>query len=442
MRPNFQILRVEPEIEPEVPMAVTFLTDRFIRSIQPRGGRLEYWDSVVGGLVLRVSSQAKTWSFAYSSPEDTDAHGNHRRRRVTLGTFPRLGLAEARLQASTLREKVQAGEDPVPKKTEPKPRGVIFADLAADYLERYAKPKKTTWRTDAWAMRTIWVPAFGTRKVDSLTVKDIRLVLEEIMKRGPTTANRVHGILRKALTWGVLHHDLASNPARLIPTLHKGLPRERVLSPDEVRRIWHAFQIDPNPAAVYFPLRLVTAQRAAQLGRLNASNLVRDGADLWWNVPAAMTKTRKPYRIYLSPLAQELLAPFKPNPAGWYFRHFARRMENGGMVDELTKRIRRVSGVEHWQPRDLRRTAATWMAQRGVPRFVLKRVLGHADSDITAVYDLYTYDKEVKQAVLTLESAIREAIGEAPALPTAPPEALEKPAHSEADSPSFLDLYP
>ncbi|MDX1997129.1 MAG: integrase family protein, partial [Thermoanaerobaculia bacterium] len=409
-------------------MAVTFLTDRLIRSIQPREGRLEYWDSVVVGLVLRASTQAKTWSFAYSSPEDTDAHGNHRRRRVTLGTFPQLGLAEARLQASTLREKVQAGEDPVPKKAEPKPRGVMFADLAADYLERYAKPRKTTWKTDAWAMKTIWIPAFGNRKVDSLTVKDIRLVLEEIMKRGPTTANRVHGILRKALTWGVLHHDLATNPARLIPTLHKGLPRERVLSADEVRRIWHACRIDSNPAAVYLPLRLATAQRAAQIGRLNANHLVQDGADLWWNVPAAMTKTRKPYRTFLSPLAQELLAPFRPSPAGWYFKHFAHRMETGGMVDELTKRIRRVSGVENWQPRDLRRTAATWMAQRGVPRFILKRVLGHADRDITAVYDLYTYDKEVKEAVLILEKAIREAIGEAPAPPVTSPQTLEAPA--------------
>lgn len=47
---------------------------------------------------------------------------------------------------------------------------------------------------------------------------------------------------------------------------------------------------------------------------------------------------------------------------------------------------------------DLRRTAATWMARGGVSRFIVKRVLGHADHEITAVYDLYSYDKEVKEA--------------------------------------------
>jgi hypothetical protein len=43
------------------------------------------------------------------------------------------------------------------------------------------------------------------------------------------------------------------------------------------------------------------------------------------------------------------------------------------------------------------------MAQLGVSNFITKRALGHADREITAVYDRYSYDKEVKAAVLLLE---------------------------------------
>jgi hypothetical protein len=61
------------------------------------------------------------------------------------------------------------------------------------------------------------------------------------------------------------------------------------------------------------------------------------------------------------------------------------------------------------------------MARGGVPQFIVKRVLDHADRDITAVYDLYSYDREVEAAVLTLERAIREAIGEVEPAPVSFP---------------------
>ena len=48
---------------------------------------------------------------------------------------------------------------------------------------------------------------------------------------------------------------------------------------------------------------------------------------------------------------------------------------------------------------DLRRSAATYMVRLGVPRLVVARVLGHADSDVTGRYDVHAYDREKRAAL-------------------------------------------
>jgi integrase len=60
-------------------------------------------------------------------------------------------------------------------------------------------------------------------------------------------------------------------------------------------------------------------------------------------------------------------------------------------------------------PHDLRRTAASNMTSMGISRLVVKKVLNHAEPDITAVYDRHSYDPE-KRAALDTWRARLEAI--------------------------------
>jgi integrase len=52
-----------------------------------------------------------------------------------------------------------------------------------------------------------------------------------------------------------------------------------------------------------------------------------------------------------------------------------------------------------WHLHDLRRTAATNMAKLGVDRVVIAKVLNHAESEVTAVYDRHRYDAEKRRAL-------------------------------------------
>ena len=65
-------------------------------------------------------------------------------------------------------------------------------------------------------------------------------------------------------------------------------------------------------------------------------------------------------------------------------------------------------GVEHFTPDDLRRTAATFMAESGEPDAVIDAILNHVKQGVIKVYNQYRYDKE-KQAAL--ESWARKLTG-------------------------------
>lgn len=57
--------------------------------------------------------------------------------------------------------------------------------------------------------------------------------------------------------------------------------------------------------------------------------------------------------------------------------------------------------LEPWTPHDLRRTVATRLAEQlGVGgEQLIKRVLGHADGSVTAIYNRYGYVKEMRAAL-------------------------------------------
>jgi integrase len=73
-----------------------------------------------------------------------------------------------------------------------------------------------------------------------------------------------------------------------------------------------------------------------------------------------------------------------------------------GMLHNACERSRENAGIGDYSPHDLRRTAATTMAELGVPRFITERVSNHTDRTVTSDYDRYSYRKEEMAAVIKL----------------------------------------
>src|SRR5215218_5291681 len=93
------------------------LTDTKLRAIKATGRRHEHPDR--GGLVLRVSAKgATTWTMSYRVRGQGEAGGERvarlasAKRRLTLGDYPSVGLAEARARAAEAKRVARAGVDP------------------------------------------------------------------------------------------------------------------------------------------------------------------------------------------------------------------------------------------------------------------------------------------------------------------------------------------
>src|SRR5690349_13148476 len=87
-------------------MSANKLNDVQIRQLKPTGRRADLWDSVIPGLVLRVSQRGtRTFVFWYRTP-------GGKSHRLMLGRYPLLTLSQAREKAAEARRQVADGKDP------------------------------------------------------------------------------------------------------------------------------------------------------------------------------------------------------------------------------------------------------------------------------------------------------------------------------------------
>jgi integrase len=418
------------------------LTDRQIRAIKsPAVGRVELVDSLARGLTIRVTARGvRTWVVRYVK--------DGRQRRHTLGHYPAVTLADARRLAERLRGDLAHDRDPAAERAAARLQAAAadtFADLARLYVEKHAKAHKRSWREDDRIIRTELLPRWRHHRVRELRRADIRAVVERIGDRAPIMANRTLAVVSRMLNWALERDWIEANPAYRISRPGKEQSRDRVLSPSELRELWVALGETERrddlgrPVArlsatlnAAFRMRLLTAQRGGEVFQMRWADV--DIASGWWSIPGELTKNREPHRVPLVGAAWALLAELlaaAPAKAVWVFggeagRNVAHRGKkaasflcrgDGHIQTARSRNLRRprfLAGLSFaFRGHDLRRTAASGMAEAGVPREHISRVLNHVDSGprATRVYDRYAYDREKRRALEAWERLLDAQCG-------------------------------
>lgn len=372
-------------------MARKRLTIRFIDSVKPpKAGRVEYWDAGTPGFGLRVSdSGRKTWVLMY----------RHRRRlrRLTLGTYPALSLAGARDKAKAALRQVADGTDPAEAKKVDR-HADTFSDLAEQYIDRYAKDRKRSWKEDRRALDRDLLPRFGNRKASDIKRREVIDCLEAIKARGaPVLANRTLEIIRRIYNWGIGQEIIEANPCTRIEPPGAKVSRDRVLNDDEIRAIWVTLDQRPLSIAARFRLMFLTAQRPGEVRHLRWQDV--DRAAGWWTVPGESTKNRLTHRVPLSAQALEVLDQLgRSGGDEWVFPSPTISGPIRSNAKAL-KRIREASEVQFWA-HDIRRTVASRLTgDLGVSRLTVSKILNHVETGITATYDRHSYDQEKRHAL-------------------------------------------
>src|SRR5438128_709576 len=197
---------------------------------------------------------------------------NGRLRRLTIGTYPPLTLADAREEAREALRKAAKDQDPAAEKKK-KRLAETFGELAADYIERYAKaprkvnggtvidangepvPKKKTWAEDDRVLR-VYFKSLANMKAAQVRRADIRSVLNEIAKTAPIQANRALAVVRKMFNWAVAEDIIETSPCTHIPRPGEENQRDRTLSEEEIKKVWKALNDDGTALAASMKLRL------------------------------------------------------------------------------------------------------------------------------------------------------------------------------------------
>lgn len=391
-----------------------FLTDRRIRSLKAEGdNRAELMDGAVPGLGIRVSPTGrKSWFLRYGPQEA--------RRRIVLGPYPALSLDAARNKARELVAGVKMSDrDPLAEREAARAarrqaETATFEALAAFYLEEHAKRRKRLrgWQEDERKLRVEVLPVWGSRPAAEIRRADVRSLLERIAEeRGGVCANRTRALLSKVFSFGIEKERIEANPVYGVKKLYEEKPRERVLTEEELSLLWPFLdRLQPTVAAAW-RLILLTAQRPGEVLAMRWRDLERDSRGWWWNLPAELTKTHRAHRVPLSPQALAVVEALRPltESTGWVL---ASRADGKRLtwLSHSSARLREWSGLDHFTPHDLRRTAATWLGRHGVRPDTIDQLLNHAAGRISRTYNRAGYDAEKRQAVIVLGDLVDGAL--------------------------------
>ncbi|MEW8658462.1 MAG: integrase arm-type DNA-binding domain-containing protein [Candidatus Thiodiazotropha endolucinida] len=386
-------------------------TDRKIKNLKPKQERYEIWEG--NGLGVRVTPKGvKSWVFMYRY--------QGKARRMTLGRYPKMTVAEAHSEHGKALVSLEKGIDPseveVEKRRQDR-RAPTVKLLVDEYIEKWAKPRKRSWEKDQSTLDRDVVTEWGKRKAKDITRRDVVILLDGIVERGaPIQANRTLAVIRKMFNFAVSRDIVPSNPCLQVKAPASENQRDRVLSAEEIKLLWDALtKVDRKPGddqemrvtmakgtALALQFQLLTAQRKGEVAAAEWSEIDLEGK--LWTIPAEKSKNKLPHRVPLSPQAVSLLEQIKkeskesiwlfPSPRGQGKHHI---LETA--IDHAARLNQEAIGIDHWVPHDLRRTAASMMTSIGISRLVVSRILNHVESGITAVYDRHSYDNEKRKAL-------------------------------------------
>lgn len=360
----------------------------------PEKGQVDWFDERTTGFGLRLSAAGrKSWFVMYR-------HAG-RLRRYTLGSYPALGLADAREKAKELLHRAAMGEDPATEKSIN--RGApTFGEMAEEYIEKYAKQRKRSWEEDRRILDYDLLPRWKNVKAQDIKRRDVIALLDEIARRAPIQANRTLALIRKLYNWGIGRDLVEANPCSQVKAPSKENRKDRVLTEEEIRVFWATLATASMTELVRLclKLQLVTAQRKGEIVIAEWSEF--DLKAGWWTIPADKAKNGFTHRVPLSSLTLKILEQIRTlsGESRWLFP--SARTDKAILdtsVDHALKKCMALFGLAEFTPHDLRRTAASHMTGLGVSRLTVSKILNHVESGITAVYDRHSYDSEKRQAL-------------------------------------------
>ncbi|WP_153715794.1 tyrosine-type recombinase/integrase [Eikenella corrodens] len=401
------------------------LNDRQIKNAKPTdtGKKAKLFDG--GGLYLEVTpAGGKIFRLKYRI--------DGKEKSLTIGKYPTVSLSEARQEVENARRMLAQGQDPAAAKQQAKQerRAALLNPFAAlprrwhtDNLHRW-KPNHAErimryFETDVF-------PLIGEIPIDSITVGQIKQVLDRITARGVSnTAEKVREWIGAVFDYAAMLEVTDRNPARALrkyiakqpPKNRAALPREELT--EFYRRLILA-EIDPANKIALLLLMLVFVRNTELRGGQWAEV---DFAAAQWVIPAERMKHEKtapkpPHTVPLSDWALELLRELHGLTGNTPYLFPSRTKQNGHISENTLGKIMNGMGYKGIAtPHGFRSLASSILNEQGYNPDAIERQLAHEESNrIRAAYNRAEYLAERREMMQWYSDYLRERYRQAQSL--------------------------
>ncbi len=288
------------------------------------------------GLAVRVSQGGtKTFTLTYGSP----------RKRLTLGRFAIISLAQAREKARQLLAHRTLHGD--------RPPALTFEEALTLFLRVHCAEhnRPSTALETERLLRRHFLPTLGKRTLQEIATSDI-LRITDGMLGTPSEANHAFTAARTMFRWATTRRYIPHSPMEGLKLPAKARPRSRVLTPQELRLAF-AYGRQTGVYGQIVRLLILTGQRVGQITNLRPEFI--NGDTITW--PAEYMKGSREHTIPIGTLTQAELAIFSMPCAfkNWSTAHTS---------------FLKATGLPHFTRHDLRRSWSTVMAEWTPPHLL------------------------------------------------------------------------
>jgi integrase len=377
----------------------------------------DYFDAAFSGLHITVGPKRKTWRYM--------VRPQGKAQRIKLGYFPEMSIDAARKAAEKVDERLNAGLPAVEPTAAPvlhprSPAGLLTLGGLVDKYEQRMREKHPDGgaRSLSENLRVVRnnlgehlnLPARSFTKADLIKIRD-----DIAEGRGPgrkvpgkpalVTSRRFLAYLGPIMRFGAREDLIAASFVPDVDRRGKEITRKRVLTDDEIRRIWKACGTLNTPLKRSFGhlvrFLLITAARKSEGAEMTYDELKLGGL---WILPAERAKNGTECAVVLPKLALDQIPE-----GGQGFVYPGQRGTPMGGYSKLLAGLHKASGTSGWTLHDLRRTVTTRLQRAGMAPHIVDAVLNHsvgggsAAQQVSSAYKHYAHSPMVEAKTEALE---------------------------------------
>jgi integrase len=397
-------------VAPRMRNGNVILTDRHCEKRVNR--RVKIYDRKCPGLYVSViPAGVATFNFKFTDPT------TGKQRTKWLGVYnPDFKVDNARTAVYALKNRLGNGDNIAEtlrqNKAQRARQGKTVDEIIEERIEWMQtpvlkadgekRPRIESWENVARHLRNFLSPRLGKKLAAEVTKHDIATLSNDIVagkhggKASVSNARHMRRAASGLFNWAAEagRDYVTASPCVNLPKLDEEHPRDRVLTEDEIRTLWHGLDREDLPwdrkTRLAIKFALTTMLRSGEMLPIHRDELNTENGTV--DIPARRVKKRRAINQPLSDLALEIITLAMGNYEYAFTGRFgdaplARQAMSGALAGtKMTRNGKPVTrtpgicellGIAPFTPHDLRRTAATMCGELGLSESAIALCLDH-----------------------------------------------------------------